>query len=388
MGARRPELKRGNKVIGVRKTGSALGGLGPLRRGGLWSGHKVPNNYGVVGTRVHHTAVSRQKHRPTGTRRPEIKRGNEKPGVMKTASAFSGICPPPPRGPSERSKVPNNYYCAQKDDGRQHQGETPPITPTAPSKLRSFSNLGVLGGKYFMSAKTRAFDAECQGFSACFLRASRGPTPAEPRAIGPRPPVGLLTWPMGGLWPCCSCRRRPYTKSSSRRRTRGVHMPTRRGTGPNDRAECNGPGPWVDQTWQKRTSAQKSLSGFVRTGGRSWQANAGPLVVFRGFRFQVSLSVFRFSFCRTRLRIDFQVSQLRFQVQFSVRFWCPIWATIVGNHLKVISRCFRLSSSGDATHASGRQGVREAEPNGGLGNSTTLDPLVRSDPRGFSCLRP
>ena len=38
--------------------------------------------------------------------------------------------------------------------------------------------------------------------------------------------------------------------------------------------------------------------------------------------------------------------------------------------------------------ASGRQGVREAEPNEGFGNSTTLGPLVRSDPRGLSCLRP
>ena len=77
MGARRLDLKRGDKAPGVQKTGSALSGLGPLHRGGLWSGHKVPNNCGVVGrTRVHHTAVSRQKHRPTGTRRPEMKRGN------------------------------------------------------------------------------------------------------------------------------------------------------------------------------------------------------------------------------------------------------------------------------------------------------------------------
>ena len=34
-------------------------------------------------------------------------------------------------------------------------------------------------------------------------------------------------------------------------------MPTRRGTGPEDRAERNGPGQWADQILQKRTSAQK-----------------------------------------------------------------------------------------------------------------------------------
>ena len=46
---------------------------------------------------------------------------------------------------------------------------------------------------------------------------------------------------------------------------------------------------------------------------------------------------------------------------------------------------FGFRHSGDATHASGRQGVREAEPDRRIGNLTTLDPLVRSGPRGFSC---
>jgi len=44
--------------------------------------------------------------------------------------------------------------------------------------------------------------------------------------------------------------------------------------------------------------------------------------------------------------------------------------------------------SGDATHASGRKGVRDAEPNGRFGISTTLDPPVRSDLRGFRRSRP
>ena len=43
---------------------------------------------------------------------------------------------------------------------------------------------------------------------------------------------------------------------------------------------------------------------------------------------------------------------------------------------------------GDATHASGRQGVRDAEPSGRFGISTTLDPPVRSDSRAFRRLRP
>ena len=52
---------------------------------------------------------------------------------------------------------------------------------------------------------------------------------------------------------------------------------------------------------------------------------------------------------------------------------------------------FGFRHSGDATHASsGRaqwQGAREAEPDSRLlFNSTTLDPLVRSDPRNSSCL--
>jgi hypothetical protein len=49
---------------------------------------------------------------------------------------------------------------------------------------------------------------------------------------------------------------------------------------------------------------------------------------------------------------------------------------------------FGFRHSGDATHASGRQGVRDAEPNGRFGISTTLDPPVRSDSRGFRRLRP
>ena len=54
---------------------------------------------------------------------------------------------------------------------------------------------------------------------------------------------------------------------------------------------------------------------------------------------------------------------------------------IMGLILRLFGAVFGFRHSGDATHASGRQGVREAEPNGGFGNSTTLDPLVRSDPR-------
>ena len=62
-------------------------------------------------------------------------------------------------------------------------------------------------------ARTPAFRGKMSKASErVFLRASRGPTPAEPRAIVPRPPVGLLTRPMGGPLPRCSCRRRPYTK--------------------------------------------------------------------------------------------------------------------------------------------------------------------------------
>ena len=49
---------------------------------------------------------------------------------------------------------------------------------------------------------------------------------------------------------------------------------------------------------------------------------------------------------------------------------------------------FGFRHSGDATHASGRQGVRDAEPNGRFGISTTLDPPVRSDSRDFRRLRP
>ena len=40
------------------------------------------------------------------------------------------------------------------------------------------------------------------------------------------------------------------------------------------------------------------------------------------------------------------------------------------------------------TPASGRQGVRDAEPNGRFGISTTLDPPVHSDSRDFRRLRP
>jgi len=53
-----------------------------------------------------------------------------------------------------------------------------------------------------------------------------------------------------------------------------------------------------------------------------------------------------------------------------------------------LSGIFGFRHSGDATHASGRQGVRDAEPNGRFGISTTLDPPVRSDSRGFRRLRP
>ena len=64
---------------------------------------------------------------------------------------------------------------------------------------------------------------------------------------------------------------------------------------------------------------------------------------------------------------------------------------IAGNlycRFKVVWRFFGFRHSGDATYASGRQGVRDAEPNGGVGNSTTLYSLVRSELRGFRRLRP
>ena len=54
-------------------------------------------------------------------------------------------------------------------------------------------------------------------------------------------------------------------------------------------------------------------------------------------------------------------------------------------YLRWFGAVFGFRHSGDATHASGRQGVREAEPDRGVGNSTTLDPLVRSGRRGFDC---
>ena len=57
-------------------------------------------------------------------------------------------------------------------------------------------------------------------------------------------------------------------------------------------------------------------------------------------------------------------------------------------HCMVLSGVFGFRHSGDATHASGQQGVRDAEPNGSFGISTTLDPPVRSDSRGFRRLRP
>jgi hypothetical protein len=49
---------------------------------------------------------------------------------------------------------------------------------------------------------------------------------------------------------------------------------------------------------------------------------------------------------------------------------------------------FGFRHSGDATHASGRQGVRDAEPNGRFGIPTALDPPVRSDSRDFRRLHP
>ena len=61
---------------------------------------------------------------------------------------------------------------------------------------------------------------------------------------------------------------------------------------------------------------------------------------------------------------------------------------IVGVFLKVVARYFGFRHSGDATHANGRQGVRNAEPNARFGISTKLDPPVRSDSRGFRRLRP
>ena len=56
--------------------------------------------------------------------------------------------------------------------------------------------------------------------------------------------------------------------------------------------------------------------------------------------------------------------------------------------LRLLFGVFGFRHSGDATHASGRQGVRDAEPNGRFGISTTLDPPVRSDSCGFRRLRP
>ena len=58
------------------------------------------------------------------------------------------------------------------------------------------------------------------------------------------------------------------------------------------------------------------------------------------------------------------------------------------NYLRLSHVFFGFRHSGDATHASGRQGVRDAEPNGRFGISTTLDPPVRSDSRDFRRLRP
>jgi len=49
---------------------------------------------------------------------------------------------------------------------------------------------------------------------------------------------------------------------------------------------------------------------------------------------------------------------------------------------------FGFRHSSDAAHASGRQGVRDAEPDGRFSISTTLDPPVRSNSRDFRCLRP
>ena len=56
--------------------------------------------------------------------------------------------------------------------------------------------------------------------------------------------------------------------------------------------------------------------------------------------------------------------------------------------LRIFHVFFGFRHSGDATHASGRHGVRDAEPNGRFGISTTLYRPMRSDLRGFRRLRP
>ena len=47
-----------------------------------------------------------------------------------------------------------------------------------------------------------------------------------------------------------------------------------------------------------------------------------------------------------------------------------------------------LRRSGDAAHASGWKGMRDAEANGGFGLSTALGSPLRSGSRGFRRLRP
>ena len=68
-----------------------------------------------------------------------------------------------------------------------------------------------------------------------------------------------------------------------------------------------------------------------------------------------------------------------------ISYWDVYWPT---HFLRLFDGFFGFRHSGDATHASGRQGVRDAEPNGRFGISTTLGPPVRSDSRGFRRLRP
>ena len=56
--------------------------------------------------------------------------------------------------------------------------------------------------------------------------------------------------------------------------------------------------------------------------------------------------------------------------------------------VRLLCGVFGFRHSGDATRASGRQGVRDAELTGRFGISTTHDPPVRSDLRSFRRLRP
>ena len=156
---------------------------------------------------------------------------------------------------------------------------------------------------------------------------------------------------------------------------------TRRGTLRSWNEVRRAPGDWggvgAENGAASRTSDRGACFCSHRAGGSASFSEVPRIIGLRppnGIESVVVLLLTQLS-CRRVLLFSFKTAGIN-PAQLSCK-------RVLLFSFQVVACFLGFRHSGDATHASGRQGVRYAEPNGRFGISTTLYPPVRSGSRGF-----